>query len=70
MKIELKYIQFNNVLLSLASIIIRFLSVDFGMQTVYIINTCTVFHENRDLQCNFTKNCYFSKIFLLFQLYK
>ena len=46
MKIELKYIHFNNVLLSLASIIFR--SVAFTMLTVYIVNTCTVFDENRD----------------------
>ena len=70
MKIELKFIHFNYVLLSLASIISRFLSVAFGMLTVYIVNKCTCFHENRDLQCNLTKNCYFSKIFLLVQLYK
>ena len=51
MKIELKYIHFNNVLLSLASIIFRFLSVAFTMLTVYIVNTCTVFDENRDFYC-------------------
>ena len=70
MKIELKYIHFNNVLLSIASIIFRFLSVAFTMLTVYIVNTCTVFDENRDFYWTLTKKCYFFKKFLLVQLYK
>ena len=56
MKIELKCIHFNYVSLSLASIIFRILSVAFGMLTLYILNKCTCFHENRDLECNLNKN--------------
>ena len=55
MKIELKYIHFNNVLLSLASIIFRFLSVAFTMLTVYIVNTCTVFLRKQRFLLNFNK---------------
>ena len=70
MKIVLKCLHLNNVLLSLASIIFKILSVAFDMLTVCILNICTCMHENQGLQRNLTKNDYFPLIFLLAQLYK
>ena len=70
MKIVLKCLYLNNVLLSLASIIFKILSVAFDMLTVCILNTCTCLQENQGLQRNLTKNDYFPLIFLLVQLYK
>ena len=70
MKIVLKCLHLNNVLLSLASIIFKILSVAFDMLTVCILNICTCMQENQGLQRNLTKNDYFPLIFLLAQLYK
>ena len=53
MKIVLKCLHFNIVLLSLASIIFRILSVAFDLLTVCILNRGTCLQENQDLQCNF-----------------
>ena len=70
MKIVLKCLHLNNVLLSLASIIFKILSVAFDMLTVCILNICTCMQESQCLQRNLTKNDYFPLIFLLAQLYK
>ena len=66
MKIVLKCLHLNNVLLCLASIIFKILSVAFDMLTVCILNICTCMQESQCLQ----RNDYFPLIFLLAQLYK
>ena len=57
--IKLKCLLFNNVLLRLANTIISILSVALVRLTVNIVRSCTCLQQDRDLQCNFTKNVYF-----------
>ena len=48
MKIELKCLHFNNVLLSLANVLISVLSEHLVMLNVYILIPGTYLQENRD----------------------